>query len=59
MMDGKPMPEAIKGLFQQDSDTDSSYKFVKVFETRPNVIIYHSHVDPAEEKGKRLVGNKH
>ncbi|KAK6916550.1 Organ specific protein [Dillenia turbinata] len=61
VMNDQPMPEAIKGLINQDpatvlSDenedchTSSKMKkgdwFVREFETRPNVIIYHRHEEP-------------
>ncbi|CAN2060856.1 unnamed protein product [Malus fusca] len=60
MMNDQPMPEAIKGLFvhhEQEDQVPSKEKshFVRDFDMRPNVIIYHGahhhHQDqPAEKK---------
>lgn len=52
-MNGEPMPKAITDLFQQTpaSDSTNSDHFVRNFETKPNVIIYHSHhVDSEKSK---------
>lgn len=55
VMDGKPMPESIKGLFGGgDDDSISSQKFVKGFETKANAIIYHKNDDHAVENQNPL-----
>ncbi|XP_057436833.1 uncharacterized protein LOC130729190 [Lotus japonicus] len=45
MMKGQAMPEAIKELVQ---DPQASYagkdRFIRDFDIRPNVILYHTHV---------------
>ncbi|KAI3446092.1 hypothetical protein Pfo_002757 [Paulownia fortunei] len=44
-MNGEPMPKAIADLYHQNPASDSTNldRFVRNFETKPNVIIYHSH----------------
>ncbi|KAL0334750.1 UNVERIFIED_CONTAM: hypothetical protein Sradi_4686900 [Sesamum radiatum] len=43
-MDGEPMPKSITDLLPvSDDPTNYSDRFVRDFETKPNVIIYHSH----------------
>ncbi|XVE94059.1 hypothetical protein REPUB_Repub01dG0247700 [Reevesia pubescens] len=55
VMKDQPMPEAIKGLLHQDpaSALDSDLKkmkhFVNDFDSRHNLIIYHSHPESKEE----------
>ncbi|KAI3448047.1 hypothetical protein Pfo_004712 [Paulownia fortunei] len=46
MMNAETMPKAITDLFHQNSASDSNMetdRFVRNFDTKPNVIIYHSH----------------
>nr|GLL28480.1 dehydrodolichyl diphosphate synthase complex subunit nus1 isoform X2 [Ipomoea trifida] len=47
MMNGDPMPKAITDLLfvNQDSSSSSKDRFVRDFDIKPNLIIYHSHVD--------------
>ncbi|KAK6946219.1 Organ specific protein [Dillenia turbinata] len=68
VMNDQTMPEAIKGLINQDlatvlsdekEDCHPSSKmkkgdwFVREFETKPNVIIYHSHEEPKRKTHMR------
>uniref|UniRef100_A0A5B7CBJ7 Putative Organ specific protein n=1 Tax=Davidia involucrata TaxID=16924 RepID=A0A5B7CBJ7_DAVIN len=66
IMKGEPMPKAIEDLVHLDppasdlsnekkelhtpSETINMNRFIKDFDTRPNVIIYHSHVKPKDVK---------
>ncbi|CAA0826435.1 Unknown protein [Striga hermonthica] len=47
VMNGEPMPEAIANLLRQSPSAElnskSTTRFIRNFDTRPNVIIYHSH----------------
>lgn len=46
MMNDQPMPETIKELVQNPQVTDAGNdKFIRNFDIRPNVILYHTHVD--------------
>jgi len=47
MMNGQPMPEAIKDLIAQDAVKDH---FIREFDIRPNVILYHTHVPSNKHK---------
>ncbi|KAK4258662.1 hypothetical protein QN277_005086 [Acacia crassicarpa] len=47
-MKGLPMPELIKDLSDADRDL-----FVRDFDMKPNVIIYHSHVASKDNKNKK------
>lgn len=48
VMKDQPMPEAIKGLMIR-AGTGDSHRFVKDFDIKPNVIIYHAHPDHKEK----------
>ncbi|XP_031131460.1 uncharacterized protein LOC116032858 isoform X2 [Ipomoea triloba] len=52
MMNGDPMPKAITDLLSVNQDPSSSPKdrFVRDFDIKPNLIIYHSHVDVYPKK---------
>ncbi|XP_028765804.1 uncharacterized protein LOC114730107 [Neltuma alba] len=56
-MKGLPMPELIKDLVLQDqpsvSDADKDL-FVKDFDVKPNVIIYHSHHVESHQDEKKM-----
>ncbi|BAT90913.1 uncharacterized protein HKW66_Vig0138760 [Vigna angularis] len=47
MMNGQPMPEAIKDLLVQDpQESDAAAvkdHFIRDFDIRPNIILYHTH----------------
>ncbi|KAL5562638.1 hypothetical protein UlMin_032385 [Ulmus minor] len=53
IMKDQPIPEAIKDLFHEDEpslpSSSKTDRFVKDFDIRPNLIIYHSHSEPKEE----------
>nr|XP_007131848.1 hypothetical protein PHAVU_011G046400g [Phaseolus vulgaris]ESW03842.1 hypothetical protein PHAVU_011G046400g [Phaseolus vulgaris] len=52
MMNGQPMPEAIKDLLVQDPQVSDTVKdhFIRDFDIRPNVILYHTHIPPNKRK---------
>ncbi|KAL1347578.1 hypothetical protein HN51_023643 [Arachis hypogaea] len=56
VMDKQTMPEAIKDLLVEDPQVSSSHarknkdQFMKDFDIKPNVILYHSHVGPKKQK---------
>ncbi|KAG5124009.1 hypothetical protein AAZX31_11G117100 [Glycine max] len=54
MMNGQPMPEAIKDLLVQDPQVSDAMKdhFIRDFDIKPNVILYHTHVVPHKHKQK-------
>ncbi|RDX89739.1 hypothetical protein CR513_28500 [Mucuna pruriens] len=54
MMNGQPMPEAIKDLLVQDPQVSDAVKdhFIRDFDIRPNVILYHTHVVSNKQKQK-------
>ncbi|XP_027356517.1 uncharacterized protein LOC113865912 [Abrus precatorius] len=58
-MKGQPMPQAIKDLI---GDPQASYagkdRFIRDFDVKPNVILYHTHVVPMKEKHKPLAKNQ-
>lgn len=45
MMKDQPLPEAVKDLMVHPESRSVSIPFVKDFDIRPNVIIYHTHAD--------------
>lgn len=51
MMNDEPMPEAIKELVQNPEVTDArkSNNFVLDFDVRPNLILYHTHVESKKQ----------
>lgn len=55
-MKDQPMPEAIRGLFNEDLTSQSSSEirdqFVKNFDTRSNAIIYHGHEETKDHDKK-------
>ncbi|KAK7312353.1 hypothetical protein VNO77_36144 [Canavalia gladiata] len=55
MMNGQPMPEAMKDLLVQDPQVSDTRKdhFVRDFDIRPNIILYHTHVVSKREKQKQ------
>ncbi|KAK7404447.1 hypothetical protein VNO78_05349 [Psophocarpus tetragonolobus] len=47
MMNGQPIPEAIKDLLVQDPQASEAVvkdHFIRDFDIRPNIILYHTHV---------------
>ncbi|KAL3538954.1 hypothetical protein ACH5RR_002320 [Cinchona calisaya] len=51
IMKGEAVPRVIKNRLNQNSESHTGQQFIKNFDTKPNVIIYHhNHVDPQEEK---------
>lgn len=54
MMKGQPMPEQIKDLVQDPlvSDTGKD-RFVRDFDIKPNVILYHTRVVSKQQKQKQ------
>lgn len=56
MMNGQPMPEAIKDLLVEDpqvSDAAGKDHFTRDFDIRPNVILYHTHVESKKQNQKQ------
>ncbi|XP_061337654.1 uncharacterized protein LOC133284610 [Gastrolobium bilobum] len=53
VMNGQPMPEAIKDLIQvpQVSDAGKDH-FIRDFDIKPNIILYHTHVESKQQKQK-------
>ncbi|KAF8032294.1 hypothetical protein BT93_D1267 [Corymbia citriodora subsp. variegata] len=49
IMKDQPMPEPIRDLIRLRNE-ENAIKFVRDFDTGPNVIIYHSHGDAKEKK---------
>ncbi|CAL5212358.1 unnamed protein product [Lathyrus oleraceus] len=51
MMNDEPMPEAIKELVQNPEVTDAgkNNNFILDFDVRPNVILYHTHVESKKQ----------
>lgn len=55
MMKGQPMPEAIKALIDQNPLPRASAagnhkdRFIRDFDVKPNVILYHTHVVPMKQ----------
>ncbi|CAI8616922.1 unnamed protein product [Vicia faba] len=50
MMNDEPMPEAIRELVQNPKVTDASKdNFILDFDVRPNVILYHTHVESKKQ----------
>ncbi|QCD88534.1 Organ specific protein [Vigna unguiculata] len=52
MMNGQAMPEAIKDLLAQDPQESDAAKdhFVRDFDIRPNLILYHTHAVSRDQK---------
>ncbi|KAK4798795.1 hypothetical protein SAY86_031121 [Trapa natans] len=50
VMKDQPIPEAIKNLMVHPENRSNIRPFLKEFDVRPNVIIYHTHADPKELK---------
>lgn len=60
-MNGQPMPEAIKDLLVQDpqvSDAGKKDHFVRDFDIKPNIILYHTHVESKQQKQKQKASVK-
>ncbi|KAK2435486.1 hypothetical protein QL285_020539 [Trifolium repens] len=56
MMNGQPMPEAIKELVQSTKATDSKKdNFIREFDVKPNLILYHTHVESKKQKRKQHI----
>ncbi|KAG4967078.1 hypothetical protein JHK87_032729 [Glycine soja] len=57
MMNGQPMPEAIKDLLVQDPQVSDAVKdhFIRDFDIKPNIILYHTHVVPNKQKQKQNI----
>lgn len=56
-MKEQPMPDAIRNLFHQEEvpslpGSSKTDRFARDFDIRPNVIIYHAHPKPVEEKSE-------
>lgn len=49
-MKEQPMPKAIKDLLHQDSEARKTDHFAQDFDVNPNVIIYHSHSEPKQDR---------
>jgi hypothetical protein len=52
MMNDQPMPEAIKELVQNQEVSDD---FIRDFDVKPNVILYHTHAESKKQKKKQHV----
>ncbi|KAE9593328.1 hypothetical protein Lal_00029242 [Lupinus albus] len=59
IMKDQPMPETIKDLLVQDPQVLDSGKdhFIRDFDIRPNVILYHTHVVSKKQKQHPFVNN--
>jgi len=56
MMNDQPMPEAIKELVQNQEVLDAGKdNFIRDFDVKPNVILYHTHVESKKHKKKQHV----
>jgi len=56
MMNDQPMPEAIKELVQNQEVSDAwRDNFIRDFDVKPNVILYHTHVESKKQKKKQHV----
>ncbi|KAK7264312.1 hypothetical protein RJT34_31919 [Clitoria ternatea] len=57
MMNGQPMPEAIKELLVQDPQVSDAVKdhFIRDFDIRPNIILYHTHVVHKKPKKQKAI----
>ncbi|KAK7351842.1 hypothetical protein VNO77_11576 [Canavalia gladiata] len=56
MMKEQPMPQAIKDLVEDPQASDSGKdRFIRDFDVKPNVILYHTHVVPMKQKHKSFV----
>ena len=51
-MNGQAMPEAIKDLLAQDQQVSDARKdhFIRDFDIKPNIILYHTHVVSEKQK---------
>jgi len=55
-MNDQPMPEAIKELVQNQEVSDAwRDNFIRDFDVKPNVILYHTHVESKKQKKKQHV----
>ncbi|KAG5033703.1 hypothetical protein AAZX31_04G012700 [Glycine max] len=54
VMKEQPMPQAIKDLVEdsQASAAGKKDRFIRDFDVKPNVILYHTHVVPMKQKHK-------
>ncbi|ESW08171.1 hypothetical protein PHAVU_009G024600 [Phaseolus vulgaris] len=54
MMKEQAMPEAIKDLIEDSEEVSEAGKgrFVRDFDVKPNVILYHTHVVPMKQRQK-------
>ncbi|KAK7409839.1 hypothetical protein VNO78_00192 [Psophocarpus tetragonolobus] len=52
MMKDQPMPQAIKDLVEDSQGKD---RFIRDFDIRPNVILYHTHAVSVKQKHKPFV----
>ncbi|XP_020207333.1 organ-specific protein P4 [Cajanus cajan] len=59
MMKGQAMPQAIKDLVEASDAVDAGTKnrFVRDFDVKPNVILYHTHVKSSKQKQKLFLNN--
>ncbi|OIW05695.1 hypothetical protein TanjilG_23481 [Lupinus angustifolius] len=58
IMKDQPMPETIKDLLVQDPQAyTEKYHFIRDFDIRPNVILYHTHVVSKKQKQHPFVKN--
>ncbi|KAJ1378517.1 Organ specific protein [Sesbania bispinosa] len=55
MMNGQPMPEAIKNLLVKDQIVSDVRKdqFIRDFDIKPNVILYHTHTHVVSKEQKQ------
>ncbi|XP_061363603.1 organ-specific protein S2-like [Gastrolobium bilobum] len=55
MMNDQPMPEAIRDLLVQDPKVSDAGKdhFIRDFDIKPNIILYHTHVVSKKQKQKQ------
>ncbi|XP_061372702.1 organ-specific protein P4-like [Gastrolobium bilobum] len=59
MMKAQPMPEAIKDLIQDPRISDAGKDpFIRDFDVKPNVILYHTHVVSNKQKQKPFIKNQ-
>ncbi|KAJ1410801.1 hypothetical protein SESBI_21609 [Sesbania bispinosa] len=53
MMHGQPIPEAIKDLIHVPQTSNARKdNFIRDFDIKPNIILYHTHVESKKQKQK-------
>lgn len=59
MMNDQPMPEAIKDLLQDQQVQDATADhFIRYFDMKPNIILYHTHVVSKKQQQQKAFDHK-